>query len=109
MFELFMFEALIEVFGNDCLNTDSVLAGEWVVPAIPFVVHIVSTHVPSDLGVFVHTFQFLPLGVAVVFESDGVVGQAVSQRQYPLELAVRLRPRRWFITPNSSLSLSLFS
>jgi hypothetical protein len=39
-------------------------------------VHIMCTHVTADFGVFVHPFQFLTLGIAVILKGDGVIGQA---------------------------------
>lgn len=42
------------------------------------VVHVIRPHVPPDLMVLVPQFQLLPLLVLIIYEIDGVVGQAVA-------------------------------
>lgn len=68
--------ALVEFQRDHLLDAQSVLPRERVVLAVALVVHVVRPHEPSDPGVLVETPEFVALGVAVVFESDGVVGES---------------------------------
>lgn len=99
-----LFEAVVKLRRHDGFDSDAILASQWVVLAVAIVVHVVSTHVTADLGVLVHTFQFLPLWVAVVLESDRIVCQSASPETYPLVLAVLFTPMRWFLLLYSSRS-----
>lgn len=76
MFELLLLVTAVQVLRDDGLDADAVLPIEGVVLAVALVVHVVRADVASDLGVFIHPFQFLAFGVAIVLKRDGVVGQA---------------------------------
>lgn len=76
MFELLLLVTAVQVLRDDGLDADAVLASEGVVLAVALVVHVVSSDEASDLRVFVHAFQFLALGVAIVLKSDRVVCEA---------------------------------
>jgi hypothetical protein len=102
---LLLLEAIIEFLRHQQLDADAVLPSERVVLAVALVVHVVRPHEPPDLGVFVVAFEPLPLGVAVVLERDGVVGESGWAGEYPLEFAVRFTPSCWFCTLYSSRSL----
>lgn len=73
MFELLLLVTAVQVLRDDGLDADAVLASEGVVLAVALVVHVVSSDEASDLRVFVHAFQFLALGVAIVLQRDRVV------------------------------------
>lgn len=76
MFELLLLVTAVQVLRDDGLDADAVLASEGVVLAVALVVHVVSSDEASDLRVFVHAFQFLALGVAIVLKRDRVVCEA---------------------------------
>lgn len=73
MFELLLLVTAVQVLRDDGLDADAVLTSEGVVLAVALVVHVVSSDEASDLRVFVHAFQFLALGVAIVLQRDRVV------------------------------------
>lgn len=73
MFELLLLVTAVQVLRDDGLDSDAVLTSEGVVLAVALVVHVVSSDETSDLRVFVHAFQFLALGVAIVLQRDRVV------------------------------------
>jgi hypothetical protein len=104
--EFLLLETFVQVLRDHCLNADPILSIQWVVFAIALVIHVVSSDVPSDFGVLVRTFQFSPLWVLIVLEGDGIVGEAILAKEYPLVLAVLLMPIIWFTPLYSSRSFS---
>lgn len=76
MFELLLLVTAVQVLRDDRFDSDAVLPSEGVVLAVALVVHIMCADEASDLRVFVHAFQFLPLGIAIVLKSDRIVGKA---------------------------------
>ena len=96
MLMLLFLVAVVEIVGNDCLDSLPILAVQRIELTITLIIHIMSTHVPSNLGVFIHSLELLPLGVPIVLESDGVICQSGLLLLYPLELAVLFTPIIWF-------------
>ena len=76
MFELLLLVTAVQVLRDDGLDADAVLTVEGVVLAVALVVHVMRADEASDLRVFIHAFQFLAFGVAIVLKRDRVVGQA---------------------------------
>ena len=65
--------AVVEIVGNHCLDSLSILAVQRIEFTITLIIHIVSTHVSPNLRVFVHSLELLALGVSVILQSDGVI------------------------------------
>lgn len=65
--------AVVEIIGNNCFDTLPVLAVQRIEFTITLVIHIMSTNIPSNLGVFIHSLELLALGVSIVLQSDGVI------------------------------------
>jgi hypothetical protein len=76
MFNFFQLKTVVKILRNNCLNSDAIFTINRVIFAVSVLVHIMCTHVTADFGVFVHPFQFLTLGIAVILKGDGVIGQA---------------------------------
>jgi len=73
MLMLLFLVAVVEIVGNDCLDSLPILAVQRIELTITLIIHIMSTHVPSNLRVFIHSLELLPLGVPIVLESNGVI------------------------------------
>lgn len=73
MFVLLDLVAVMEIVGNNCFDSLSILAVQRIELTIPLIVHIVGTHIASNLCVFVHSLQLLAFRVSIVLESDGVI------------------------------------
>jgi len=71
-----LLETVVQLTGDHLLDAHPVLPSQRVKLAVASVVHIMGPHIASDLGVFVPNLQPFPLRVAVVLESDRIIGQA---------------------------------
>ena len=61
---------------NDLLDANSPLTSEGIVLAVASVVHVVSSHVTSNLAVLVKSLQLLTFWVFVILEGYWIVCQA---------------------------------
>ena len=71
---LLLHKSIAEVGWDHCLDALAVFTVQGVVFAVAIVVHVVGPHVASDFSLFVQSLEFFSLGVAVVFQSDWIVG-----------------------------------
>lgn len=63
-----------QLIRNNLLNPPPILPIEYIIITIPMTIHIMRPNVPPDLSILIQSLQLLALGVAIVLQSDGVVG-----------------------------------